>query len=333
MNKILYILHYFILNLLFCDSFTHEAYAQVNLITNGDFELYDTCPDNFSQLERAIDWIVPTTGTSDYFNQCAYISWNAPGVPDNFMGSQYAYDGFGYGGFYVYQAALNYAFNYREYIQTKLTQPMISGRKYEIGFYVSLSDNSKYASYQIGAYLSSNPINSNTNQVLEAIPQIENPIDSFVTDTAKWTLIKGFYTALGGEQYITIGNFFYDSLNNDNVIEVPHSENALILSYYYVDGVYIFMDSELLLPNVITPNGDKTNDDLSFLGLGLIEIHCKIYNRWGNQVYEINNIDEEWEGKTKNGQSCSEGVYYYTLDAKGANNKGYNQSGFIQLYR
>ncbi len=42
-----------------------------NLAPNGDFEQHSACPSFGGQINLAIDWINPTTGTSDYFNSCA----------------------------------------------------------------------------------------------------------------------------------------------------------------------------------------------------------------------------------------------------------------------
>lgn len=76
------------------------------------------------------------------------------------------------------------------------------------------------------------------------------------------------------------------------------------------------------VPNVFTPNGDGINDafDIDILGEAFYEI--KIYNRWGNKVFEGHadgkgNDGINWNGKSDNdGWANSAGVYYYTFKYK-----------------
>ena len=72
--------------------FCCEAKTQTNLVYNGDFEIYDTCPKNIStpgdlQIEHCLAWTAPTKlGTSDYFNVCNNSTLNKfAGVPKNFL--------------------------------------------------------------------------------------------------------------------------------------------------------------------------------------------------------------------------------------------------------
>jgi len=87
------------------------------------------------------------------------------------------------------------------------------------------------------------------------------------------------------------------------------------------------------IPNVFTPNADGTNDIFLIDNDDLTEISCSIYNRYGTKVYEIIRVKDFWDGYTTSGILCSNGVYYYVLDAKGTDGKEYNTVGFIQLLR
>ncbi len=70
------------------------------------------------------------------------------------------------------------------------------------------------------------------------------------------------------------------------------------------------------LPNVFTPNGDGINDlFIPYPYQGVEKINLKIFNRWGNLVFETSNPDINWDGKEQNSKKdCSEGVYYYICD-------------------
>ena len=60
-------------------------YAQVNLVPNGDFETYNSCPTGASQITKAIPWFQPFTpqSSTDYFNIC--YTGNYVGVPNNIL--------------------------------------------------------------------------------------------------------------------------------------------------------------------------------------------------------------------------------------------------------
>ena len=74
--------------------------------------------------------------------------------------------------------------------------------------------------------------------------------------------------------------------------------------------------SQLLVPNVFTPNGDGINDEFRVLYRSLAEFHCWVYNRWGKLVYEWTDPAKGWDG-TINGRPAAAGAYYYIIRARG----------------
>ena len=75
-------------------------------------------------------------------------------------------------------------------------------------------------------------------------------------------------------------------------------------------------ESQLLVPNVFTPNGDGQNDEFRVVYRSLREFHCWVYNRWGKLVYEWDDPAKGWDG-TINGRPAAEGAYYYVIRAMG----------------
>ncbi len=75
--------------------------------------------------------------------------------------------------------------------------------------------------------------------------------------------------------------------------------------------------SQLVVPNVFTPNGDGRNDEFRVMYRSIIEFECWIYNRWGKLVYHWTDPAKGWDG-TINGRPAAEGAYYYVIRAKGA---------------
>jgi gliding motility-associated-like protein len=80
-------------------------------------------------------------------------------------------------------------------------------------------------------------------------------------------------------------------------------------------------------PNMITPNEDGQNDVWVLDNLNSIYPDCvvRIFNRWGNIVFESEGYLDNWDG-THKGERLPMGTYYYTIDlndAEGSVLKGY----------
>ena len=93
--------------------------------------------------------------------------------------------------------------------------------------------------------------------------------------------------------------------------------------------------SELVIPNIFTPNGDGSNDLFFVKATNLDKIDILIVDRWGNTIYEMsgNTGNVAWDGKNAQGKDAAEGVYLYTLKASGKDGQGFNKQGTITLVR
>lgn len=90
---------------------------------------------------------------------------------------------------------------------------------------------------------------------------------------------------------------------------------------------------QIVIPNVFTPNGDGVNDQFTIKSTCTPEsYHLTILNRWGQLVYQSNDIAFPWTGHTPSGAPVSEGVYFYTLEGT-FGTRNISESGFLQLQR
>jgi gliding motility-associated-like protein len=89
------------------------------------------------------------------------------------------------------------------------------------------------------------------------------------------------------------------------------------------DDLTIFVtcdNSQIFVPNTFTPNGDGNNDRFYPQGKGVSTIQrFRIYNRWGQLVYDVQNIQtnqelQGWDGTYKN-EALKPDVYVYIIDA------------------
>ena len=70
---------------------------------------------------------------------------------------------------------------------------------------------------------------------------------------------------------------------------------------------------EGFVPNVVTPNGDGSNDVLEFVGLPTDKYGLKVYNRWGKVVYSASPYKNDWIPS-----GLESGTFYYQLKEVGA---------------
>lgn len=148
-------------------------------------------------------WSQVGDGTPDYFHSCS----DKVGVPKNMFGEQLAKEGEGYIGMAVYSPGQH---NYREYLQSKLSRPLNTGEIVCIEMYVSAADYSKYVIDGIGVELSKNRQKQERALVISLKPALSNPNFNMLDETNQWILLSDVYTAKGGEEFITLGNFTSD---------------------------------------------------------------------------------------------------------------------------
>ena len=208
----------------------YQSDAQ-NLVPNCNFEDYLTCPNNSGQLFSCRNWYSPGEGTPDYCHQCNTGSYS---VPSNLWGSQQAIEDGAYThiiSYYVSQP------QYREYIQVKLVAPLRAEETYNVSFNISCSDRSLYAIDRLGLYFTAEPLDQPGKSVIDLPeePHLSNPAGNILDLKDQWLELDGTYMASGGEQYITIGNFYSDNMTSVH----GFGGQGLNIASYYIDKVCV----------------------------------------------------------------------------------------------
>lgn len=90
--------------------------------------------------------------------------------------------------------------------------------------------------------------------------------------------------------------------------------------------------SDLRIPNAFTPNDDGVNDEWKVAYRSLLSFKCTIFDRYGNEITSFDDPNKGWNGKYK-GKLVKPGVYFYVIEAKGADGKKYKKGGDINLIR
>ncbi len=104
------------------------------------------------------------------------------------------------------------------------------------------------------------------------------------------------------------------------------------------DEIYLELEdgcsfSHFEVPNIISPNGDGSNDYFKIKYEGVNDVSLlRIYNRWGELIFETKNIDTLWDG-TYRGEKLNPGVYVYYFEGHCLDNKLFTKTGNITLLK
>ncbi|MCB0477266.1 MAG: choice-of-anchor L domain-containing protein [Crocinitomicaceae bacterium] len=126
----------------------------------------------------------------------------------------------------------------------------------------------------------------------------------------------------------TDGNFWFWDLGNGDTSNVMHPSTVYDTAGWY--NVYLYIENEIgcwdtitkpiyinpetwiYIPNAFTPNGDGMNDYFSVSVIGSTKFQFLIFNRWGELIYETDDVNFRWDGKYK-GEKVQDGVYVYQV--------------------
>jgi gliding motility-associated-like protein len=89
---------------------------------------------------------------------------------------------------------------------------------------------------------------------------------------------------------------------------------------------------DLFMPTIFSPNADGLNDELCVLGGCIVEMDLKIYNRWGEMVFESNSPSICWDG-TFRGKPMNSAVFVYKLFVRTSDGQEIEESGNVNLVR
>lgn len=99
--------------------------------------------------------------------------------------------------------------------------------------------------------------------------------------------------------------------------------------------IHIVSDIIFFAPNAFTPDGNEFNQTwkVHVDGIDIYDFEVKIYNRWGEQIWESHNPAEGWDG-TYNGEILKEGAYVFVAKVKDLYSDSYKTfKGHITLLR
>lgn len=141
-------------------------------------------------------------------------------------------------------------------------------------------------------------------------------------------------------------NVFYTFENsgtyNIKLVSRHVSDSLTCVDTTYIEDYIVVDTSFVVVPNVFTPNGDGTNDNFVVKFWSMRSIKISIFSRWGKRIHfwesgDVRGFENTWEETVWDGRLggrwASPGVYYYTVEGTGRDDKKRRKHGFFHLFR
>ena len=127
-------------------------------------------------------------------------------------------------------------------------------------------------------------------------------------------------------------------ITNEEVLKVTDSGSCYVI---IEDGNGCFDTSniavvnvapitQLFVPNSFTPNDDEHNELFVISGEHIVIFNLKIFDRWGEELFESNSIEKHWDGVFKNNK-VQQGAYYYKIEVYGEDGNLFIKSGKVNV--
>jgi gliding motility-associated-like protein len=97
-------------------------------------------------------------------------------------------------------------------------------------------------------------------------------------------------------------------------------------------NVIISKGNILFIPNSFTPNSDDINESFKPITEGVVSYYFVIFNRWGEKIFETEDLNSGWDGKHKD-EEAQHGSYVYRILIKNKSGEINEVIGHINLLR
>lgn len=224
---------------------------------------------------------------------------------------------------------------------------------------INLNDNSaltgeKYYYYKVEVIDSCGNV-SHTSNISRTI-FLSTTANNDLTNTLTWTFYQGWqgnisqyniYRSIDGGGFSLIGST--SNLSNFYIDDVSDYINQKGEFCYYIEAVEIsnpsgnnftansnlgccYQEELIFIPNAITINGLNPVFKPVASYVDINEFNMKIFNRWGQVVFETNDINTGWNGLNDKGNSKSD-TFVYLISFQDAENNFIEKKGHITLVK
>lgn len=126
------------------------------------------------------------------------------------------------------------------------------------------------------------------------------------------------------EEYLNPGTYSIVLMVDDGLCKDSATKFVEVLN---------FVKPEYNIPNVFTPNQSGPNETFHLSLKNVKEVRVFIYNRWGQLVNKLTDVQAEWDGTNLFKEEAVEGVYYFVYEITGFDDELIKGEGFVHLFR
>lgn len=130
-------------------------------------------------------------------------------------------------------------------------------------------------------------------------------------------------SAAGDITYIWSPDYHLSCVDCQSTVAAPFQTFTYVVNASDTNGckavdsvtVYVNVNYNLYIPNAFTPNGNGTNDYFQIFGDKTTWkfVEDSIFNRWGERIFESNDLNFQWDGRYK-GELQEPGTYVYLIN-------------------
>lgn len=174
-------------------------------------------------------------------------------------------------------------------------------------------------------------------------PNPLNPLSAFEVDVNEGFAPYEVQTTNLSQNYeslVWINPFTANRYDENPLFSIPirgtHEIKLIVTSSLgCIDSSSVFVSASLVaidVPSAFSPNLDGYNDDFFIKSVGMESLQVSIFNRWGQRVFQSDELDFQWDGNGPRGPVV-EGVYVYKIEAVGRNGNIYERVGTVTVIR
>jgi gliding motility-associated-like protein len=142
-------------------------------------------------------------------------------------------------------------------------------------------------------------------------------------------------------KYKWLPPFYLDNINSPNPTYTGNKPMVYVVKIQNIEGcvtvdtvaVNVFQNIDILVPKAFSPNADGHNDLLDVFTIGIKDFKFfRVFNRWGQLLYETRNADQKWDG-TYHGVKQPSETYVWIAEGIGIDDKIVQKRGQTILLR
>lgn len=170
-------------------------------------------------------------------------------------------------------------------------------------------------------------------------------VADFVPAAADGSTLSPVYTFMNASSNASVYNWTFgdgasSTLHDPEHVYADKGEYAVTLYTISSAGckdsitkkIEIRPEFTLYIPNAFTPDGDYINDYFSAKGTEITSFKMMIFDRWGELIFQTDDIQKGWDGRANNGSKIAEnGVYVYKISVRDFEDRGHNYTGHVTL--